>query len=386
MTTKKLDGAAASRRRYLIGPICFVHVFTFGIYNSTIVLFFPEYVGKFLYPNTTSETSADSSICNSDSNSTDTESEKVIQAEVARFTIYASLCVGIPCIISNLLLGSISDRYGRKMMLMIPTIGLLLVEMSTAILMYLDVHLYYLLIPMVVQGFVGDTFSLILFVMSYVSDITENNRSRTFGIAIMECCIGMGVVIGGIVSGYMIEAFGYIWPVVTSPLCKIINIFLIACLPATDVQNKSTDPLTLKTVLDFIKQSLEFYYSKKYRGLRWKYNICIVVYVMGCVCLIGRNAAEVLYIISPPFCLSPVLVGWFHAAQQTVQQGISMILIRVFLIFMNAEAVSTMGALSGIAGFIVQGLATSNTVLFLCKIPFSILYLVNISFDMNHEF
>jgi hypothetical protein len=79
-----------------------------------------------------------------------------------------------------------------------------------------------------------------------------------------------------------------------------------------------------------------------------------------------------------------VLVGWFHAAQQAVQQGIVMILIRVFLIFMNAEAVSIMGAISGIAGFVVQGLAVSNTVLFLCKAPFSFLYFSDTSFDANH--
>ena len=149
---------------------------------------------------------------------------------------------------------------------MIPTIGLMFVELSTEGLMYFNINLYYFLIPMIVQGLVGDTFSLVQFVMSYIQDITENNRSRTFAIASIECCIGMGVVLGGLLAGYVVEAFGYIWPVVISASCKLINICFICCLPPTDIQNKQHYPWTLKTVGKFLKQCLEFYYSKKYDG------------------------------------------------------------------------------------------------------------------------
>ena len=51
---------------------------------------------------------------------------------------------------------------------MIPTIGLMFVELSTVGLMYFNINFYYFLIPMIVQGLVGDTFSLVQFVMSYI--------------------------------------------------------------------------------------------------------------------------------------------------------------------------------------------------------------------------
>lgn len=84
--------------------------------------------------------------------------------------------------------------------------------------------------------------------------------------ACIECCFGMGVVVSGLLAGYVVEAFGYIWSVVISASCKLINICFICCLPPTDIQNKQHYPWTLKTVGKFLKQCLEFYYSKKYDG------------------------------------------------------------------------------------------------------------------------
>lgn len=51
---------------------------------------------------------------------------------------------------------------------MIPTIGLLFVELSTEGLMYFNINLNYFLITMIVQGLVGETFSLVQFVISYI--------------------------------------------------------------------------------------------------------------------------------------------------------------------------------------------------------------------------
>lgn len=101
----------SSRRKYLIGPIVFLHLFTFSMFNTVINLYYPYHAGKELLPNE-SVTSEESSLCQSNENSSSTN-EQIVQSVVAEYFLYASVCMGIPCLIANIFIGSISDRYGR---------------------------------------------------------------------------------------------------------------------------------------------------------------------------------------------------------------------------------------------------------------------------------
>lgn len=101
----------SSRRKYLIGPIVFLHLFTFSMFNTVINLYYPYHAGKELFLKE-SVTSKESSLCQSNENSSSTN-EQIVQSVVAEYFLYASVCMGIPCLISNIFIGSISDRYGR---------------------------------------------------------------------------------------------------------------------------------------------------------------------------------------------------------------------------------------------------------------------------------
>ncbi|XP_061174878.1 lysosomal proton-coupled steroid conjugate and bile acid symporter SLC46A3-like [Saccostrea echinata] len=355
-----------SGRKYLIGPITFMHLFGFSIFSATATLYYPYNVGKSLFSNSSTE-NGKSSVCSSNLNASETEHSKIIQSEVAMFLMYLAVCEGIPCILSNLLLGSISDRVGRKKMLIIPTIGLLFAEVLMIIFMYFEFKLYYLLIPLILHGFSGEAFANIQFALSYTSDITGNNKKRTVAMGFMEIFIGMGLLVGGVVAGYVIRDGGYLWSMITAFPITLSNIILICLLPETR-KRKIKEPWHCMNVLRSLHKSLQFYYSKNYSGMRLKYNICISICVIGFMTIIGRNQTEVLYIISPPFCLSTVNVGWFHAIRGVMQHGISMILIRVFVICLRAETIAVLGAVSGTISFIAEGLTSSTVVLFLTPV------------------
>ncbi|XP_062584817.1 lysosomal proton-coupled steroid conjugate and bile acid symporter SLC46A3-like [Saccostrea cucullata] len=355
-----------SRRKYLIGPIAFMHLFGFSIFNGTAILYYPYIVGKTLFSNSTTE-NGKSSVCSSNLNASETEHGKIIQSKVAMFLMYLAICEGIPCLLSNLVFGSISDRVGRKKMLIIPTLGMLLAEVFMVIFMYFELKLYYLLIPLILHGFSGEAFANIQFALSYTSDISGNSKKRTTAMGFMEIFIGMGLLVGGVVAGYVIRDRGYLWSMATAFPLTLSNIVLICLLPETR-QRKIKEPWHCMSVVRSFHKSLEFYYSKKYSGMRLKYNICLFIYMIGCIAIIGRNQTEVLYVISPPFCLSTVGVGWFHALRGVMQHGISMILIRVFVICLRAETIAVLGAVSGTISLIAEGLTSSTVVLFLTPV------------------
>jgi MFS family permease len=354
-----------SRRKYLIGPITFLHLLGFSIYNGTTTLYYPYKIGKDLFPNTSTEREK-SSICNSNINTTDTDNGKIIQSEVATYLIYIAICVGIPCIFANLFFGSISDRFETKRMLLIPAIGTLASQLLMLIFMYFNVKLYYFLIPQSIGGFVGETFALIQFTLSYASKLTRNGQQRTVAMGVMEIFIGMGILLGGIIAGYIIQSAGYLWSVAISSLIILCNLILIFQLPEI-IKKKTKTPWRFLDLLKSFQKSMQFYYSKSYSGLRWKYNIGLAILIVGWMTVIGRNNTEVLYIISPPFCLNPVDVGWFHAARGIMQHGVTMVLIRVFVTCLSPETMATIGAVSAAISFVIEGITSSTVILFLSK-------------------
>lgn len=358
----------SSRRKYLIGPIVFLHLFTFSMFNTVINLYYPYHAGKELFPNE-SVTSEESSLCQSNENSSSTN-EQMVQSVVAEYILYTSVCMGIPCLISNIFIGSISNRYGRKKLLFVPTFGLLVAQIIVVVFMYVKLSLYYFLIPSIFLSIMGDIFAVFQIALSYVSDITEGTKRRTVGIAFVELFVGMGTLLVGVFAGYLIQSVGYIWTLSIATIVKCANLVNILLLPSTIPPTKT--PWSIKVTIGSLKESFQFYYSRQFAG--WKYNLSLATFIIVNMATIGRDGVETLYILSPPFCFTPVLVGWFHATNSVMQQAIAMLLIRIFLKFFSNEFLAMFGALSGITYFVIETAAHSTLMLFLGKTFYYIVF------------
>ena len=185
------------------------------------------------------------------------------------------------------------------------------------------------------------------------------------GIALMEMAIGIGNLLGGISAGFLIQSIGYMRTACLACVVKVCNITLIFFLPETFQPKKNA--WSISFVLQSVKKSFEFYYSKEFLGKRWKYNLTLAIFILGNMTIVGKNQIEILYIINSPFCLTPVLVGWFYAMEAVMQQAIAMILVRVFLMCCSNKLIVIFGALSGIAYYVTEIVARSTTVFFLGK-------------------
>lgn len=360
----------SSRRKYLIGPIVFLHLFTFSMFNTVINLYYPYHAGKELFPNE-SVTSEESSLCQSNENSSSTN-EQIVQSVVAEYFLYASVCIGIPCLISNIFIGSISNRYGRKKLLFVPTFGLLVAQIIVVVFMYVKLSLYYFLIPSIFLSIMGDIFAVFQIALSYVSDITEGTKRRTVGIAFVELFVGMGTLLVGVFAGYLIQSVGYIWTLSIATIVKCANLVSILLLPSTIPPAKT--PWSIKETIGSLKESFQLYYSRQFARTRWKYNLSLATFIIVNMATIGRDGVETLYILSPPFCFTPVLVGWFHATNSVMQQAIAMLFVRIFLKFFSNEFLAMFGALSGITYFVIETAAHSTLMLFLGKTFYYIVF------------
>lgn len=107
------------------------------------------------------------------------------------------------------LLGSWSDRAGRRLVLIIPSLGLAVQASVYLIVMYLKLPVFWFLIGRICSGLSGDFNAILAGCFAYVAD-TSARGSRTFRVAILEACLGLAGMFASIIGGQWRRAQGYL--------------------------------------------------------------------------------------------------------------------------------------------------------------------------------
>ena len=112
-------------------------------------------------------------------------------------------------------LGKLSDRYGRRPLLLICLLG----SAAGYALLGLGGALWMLLLGRIIDGLTGGNFSILF---AYVADITEPKaRGRFFGL--FGGAAGLGLIIGPVIGGYAAR-LGYSAPLFLAAAITLLNI------------------------------------------------------------------------------------------------------------------------------------------------------------------
>ncbi|XP_078594198.1 proton-coupled folate transporter-like [Branchiostoma floridae x Branchiostoma japonicum] len=135
--------------------------------------------------------------------------EKFVQTETAQWIVYMNIANVVPSVLVLLLLGSWTDKAGRKSAMMMPFVGAVISGGNLIIQsMYMYSVVPYLFIGTVVSSLCGGYGCVIMTTYSYVTDITVGS-SRTWRIGILDAMSSLGAAVGGAVSGVIVDKAGY---------------------------------------------------------------------------------------------------------------------------------------------------------------------------------
>lgn len=132
------------------------------------------------------------------------------------------------------ILGRLSDRYGRRPILLVSifgtAVGFLLLGFANA--------LWMLFASRIIDGLTGGNISV---AQAYISDVTdEKNRAR--GLGMIGAAFGLGFIIGPALGGGLGEAFGYSVPAFVAAAMAFINLVLVyAWLPESLTEEKRAE-------------------------------------------------------------------------------------------------------------------------------------------------
>lgn len=134
-----------------------------------------------------------------------------VQSRVSIFQLWGSLLAGIFSAITSPKLGALSDRYGRKKILIFTSIGTICSEIITIFAAkYPETFpVYFLLVGFAIDGLFGSFIVAMAIANSYASDCTPPHlRNVAFGY--FHGCLFSGIAVGPIIAGYLVKYTGQI--------------------------------------------------------------------------------------------------------------------------------------------------------------------------------
>ena len=132
-----------------------------------------------------------------------------VQSLVAKFNLYQNLLSGLFAAIVAPHLGALSDRYGRKKVMLFGSLGGFVMEIVTIIVgTHPDtVSVYWILLGALLDGLCGSFTTGMALSFAYASDCTApEDRNKAFGY--FHGTLFIGVAFGPLLSGFLMKAVG----------------------------------------------------------------------------------------------------------------------------------------------------------------------------------
>ncbi|KAL8372002.1 hypothetical protein RB595_001693 [Gaeumannomyces hyphopodioides] len=129
-----------------------------------------------------------------------------IQSKVAAFNMLLNLVTGSLSAFTVPKIGSLSDRYGRKHLLVVASCGGILGETIVILATKYPeaVHYNWLILGAVVDGLAGSFTASGVVSNSYTADCTPPSK-RAVAIGYLHACLYAGLALGPVLAGYMVE-------------------------------------------------------------------------------------------------------------------------------------------------------------------------------------
>jgi len=273
------------------------------------------------------------------------------------------LAAALPSLFMALLLGSWSDKVGRKVVVLLPVIGGLLDSICILVVMYTRCSLYILFVGGFCNGVCGFFTTMILAVFAYMADMTSE-RERALRLGILEAVAFTSGMISHISSGWWIHHLGFKAPYIFITTLHLISLaYIVFLLPesSTNTQPKRIKDLFninhLKKVRSVFKESINM----------WQLYGLLLTSAFLMIASIGFGSVIVLYSLDAPFCLSPILIGYFLADCMFMQALGAIFALTLLQKILSEIMLTQLGIVSIISSLVTIAFITKRWHMFLGK-------------------
>ncbi|XP_033115486.1 proton-coupled folate transporter-like [Anneissia japonica] len=231
---------------------------------------------------------------------------KEVQVLVSNWTTIFVACQSLPALFVALYVSTWSDRVGRKITMVLPTIGYIIATINCIMTYVYALPIEYLLPGNLAIGFSGSVSLVRSGSSSYVSD-TVRRDDLTFRLSVLQGVAVLGLALGQLGFSLWIEYSSFL------PTFVFIGVMLLLCLlyivfyiKETVVRNQSTTSTIGQVLSDMIQVVVRNTNNRRSRLIFWLFVRCLTSFMMN-----GSGIAAMLYFIGPPLLWSTSEIGYF---------------------------------------------------------------------------
>ena len=258
---------------------------------------------------------------------------KTVETLSNNVVVYGQVANRIPSMIVTVLLGPLSDRYGRRPLLLLGCVGTSLGAILSLLIVYFQWNPYYFILAHFISGVTGDGSVILSGGFAYVADISSQ-KWRGLRIGIIEAVMAIGSAGGPISAGYWLQwnNCNFIPPLWLYAGCNLAaGLYVMLCIPESLSRHEREElavrnPKGYKSVLHGFGIFLGF--ARQYSV--WKLWVANIVACLLAFNSIGYYLIVVYFLKAPPFDIDAQMVGLYQGTYYASRMVSNTLLMAVF--------------------------------------------------------
>lgn len=264
---------------------------------------------------------------------------KTVETSSNDLVVYGQIANQIPSIVASLLLGPLSDRFGRRPFLVLICIGSALQGLLALLIVQFQLNPYYFILGNFISGVTGDFPGIMAAGLSYVADISSE-RWRGVRIGIVEAVSGIGSTLGPFVGGLWLQKDNCNFvPILGFYTASNVaaGVYFLFCIPES-LNKVMRTSVTVKNPMS-LARGIKIYLGLIPQYSAWKLWIAYIVSNLLMFIGSGTNYISVYFLKAPPLDLDAETIGIYQSVQSLSRGMANIVVMGLFTAIRMPEAV-----------------------------------------------
>lgn len=266
----------------------------------------------------------------------------LVESETGLLIMIVNITLGFFSLFGTLLIGPLSNRFGRKWALLGILGGILFQVVMTVSIVEARLNLHFFVLGAAIRGLTGGVAGIYTIAFSYVTEAHDNRKKLlALRIGILETLSFMAVTLGLLIGGVIIEELDckFVVPsylVFAFIVCALLYTFIATSEShgyryATSLNNSPLPPKAKKvhTGPKSLLAGIQLLFSKD--SPRFKLWLCLLIMMISAVNSSGFTAVITLFLLHEPLTLSPIFIGAYLGISEFIHGLVLVIVLPMLL-------------------------------------------------------
>ncbi|XP_037655733.1 solute carrier family 46 member 3 isoform X2 [Choloepus didactylus] len=287
----------------------------------------------------------------------------------------------IPGLVSTFIFLSHSDHHGRKLPLILSSVGALATSIWLCLLSYFALPFQLLIASTFLGALCGNYTTFFGGCFAYIVDQCKEEKQKTIRIAIIDLILGLVAGLTGLSSGYFIRELGFVWSYFIITLVMAVNLIYILFFLGNPKKESSSQNVPVSCSESFKNLFYRTYMLFKNTSRKRRVLLCLLLFTMVTYFFVvsGVSPIFILYELDSPLCWNEVLIG-YGSALGSISFLSSFLGIWIFSCCLDDIHIAFIGILTTMSGMAVTAFARTTLMMLLVRllflftiVPFSVL-------------